>query len=848
MDLKYLLLNLALPSNLLVPKGTRKLQKKQKFNSFSSYKLTKGDLFFNKKYFFNKSFISLTLKNNNFTIIPGLSDLSKSILKLKSYPGFNFIKQSLNENFAYQKKHQIFRKQSRQTISKFPSIDLKLVSNFKFVFAEKSKLQTVKNSIFVSAKQKHINLAEPSLEKTYQRPLTSPVPYLKPKTNSLFLSYDISHGFQDMFEKDIYLFNYKNLRLTFSEASFYKNSVNLNLFLKNYILKLKVTKNQSLLNSESKFSKSNFRNFKKDIFSLVPIFLYSPCFSYNLIQQLDPRFLVDNHFLRILASLNIKNESAESRNLSLMTQKVETQNKFLTSGNQKIRSAKQGYFAGFTSSYSPFQGEIIYTKDLDRIKKSLGSYSLKNNSRLSNKGFDKNKQDLFLDLKPHKKFSDSNLLQNSALILTKEDLVCVSLKPLLKGASLIDSSAKQNQKMESIKNKEENQKLNSNLFKSINLRKSCSIQSLDLLLQPARLQKKQISSKKSITTTNRFSKYHIQNILKELETQSVKKTAYYLNDMIIKYQQMTRIKKTARNNLANAKYLINKLAIGLPIQRNNLSLGEFFKYGDQFKKKGLGKVDLTMLETGQIIHLSKDKVTLRRGQRIKISINAILHKYHRDLITPQSPVITLAYSQLKTGDIVQGIPKIEQFFEARTTKRGRLFRDSLPNLLQALFKYNMSNLTNDDAARESIYKIQQILIDGVQRVYRGQGVTIADKHLEVIVKQMTSKAKILKGGCTGYLTGDVDDLFFIETVFNQYPYEFEYEPLILGISKTSLEVKSFLSAASFQHTTRVLTKAAIYREKDYLSGLKENILLGNLIPAGTGYLVSVESKTDSKDN
>ncbi len=254
-----------------------------------------------------------------------------------------------------------------------------------------------------------------------------------------------------------------------------------------------------------------------------------------------------------------------------------------------------------------------------------------------------------------------------------------------------------------------------------------------------------------------------------------------------------------------------------------------------------------MLETGQIIHLSKDKVTLRRGQRIKISINAILHKYHRDLIIPQSPVITLAYSQLKTGDIVQGIPKIEQFFEARTTKRGRLFRDSLPNLLQALFKYNMSNLTNDDAARESVYKIQQILIDGVQRVYRGQGVTIADKHLEVIVKQMTSKARILKGGCTGYLTGDVDDLFFIETVFNQYPYEFEYEPLILGISKTSLEVKSFLSAASFQHTTRVLTKAAIYRETDYLSGLKENILLGNLIPAGTGYLVSVESKTDSKN-
>ncbi len=800
----------------------KKKQKEKRFEhqkqNLNSSKLTKGYLFFNKKYFFNKSYISLTLKNNNFIIIPGLSDSSQSILKFKSYPGFNFIKKSLNENFAYKKTQQVFRKQSRQTISKFPSIDLKLVSNFKFVFAEQLKLNRVKNSS----------------EKKYQRHLTFPVPYLKPKTNSLFLSYDISHGFQNMFEKDIYLFNYKNLRLTFSETSFYQNSLNLNSFLKNYILKLKVPNTKIFMNSESKLK---FQNFQKDMFSLVPIFLYSPCFSYNLIQQLDPRFLVDNHFLRILSSLNIKNESAEPRNLSLMTQKVEIQNKFLTSGNQKIRSAKQSYFAGVTSSYSPFRGEIIYTKDLDRIKKSLGNYSFKNNSRLLNKGLEQNREDLFLDLKNHQTFSDSNLLQNHALILTKEDLVCVSLKHVLKSTS----------KNESIQNNEENQKLNANLFKSIHLRKSGSIQSLDLLLQPARLQKKQISSKKSITTTNRFSKYHIQSILKELETQSVKKTAYYLNDIIIKYQQMTRIKKTARNNLANAKYLINKLAIGLPIQRNNLSLGEFFKYGDQFKKKGLGKVDLTMLETGQIIHLSKDKVTLRRGQRIKISINAILHKYNKDLITPQSPVITLSYSQLKTGDIVQGIPKIEQFFEARTTKRGRLFRDSLPNLLQALFKYNMSNLTNDDAARESIYKIQQILIDGVQRVYRGQGVTIADKHLEVIVKQMTSKARILKGGCTGYLAGDIDDLYFIETVFNQYPYEFEYEPLILGISKTSLEVKSFLSAASFQHTTRVLTKAAIYRETDYLSGLKENILLGNLIPAGTGYLVSVESKTDSKN-
>ena len=166
----------------------------------------------------------------------------------------------------------------------------------------------------------------------------------------------------------------------------------------------------------------------------------------------------------------------------------------------------------------------------------------------------------------------------------------------------------------------------------------------------------------------------------------------------------------------------------------------------------------------ECININNQKITIRRGQPIFVSPKAILHKYDGDFIDPKSPVITLSYQRLKTGDIVQGIPKIEQFFEARTTKRGRLFRDSLPNLLKALFQRYLQKLPLDKAVRQSFYKIQQIIVDGVLRVYRSQGVTISDNHLEIIVKQMTSKVRILEGGQTGFFPGEIVDLEFVEQV------------------------------------------------------------------------------------
>ena len=294
-------------------------------------------------------------------------------------------------------------------------------------------------------------------------------------------------------------------------------------------------------------------------------------------------------------------------------------------------------------------------------------------------------------------------------------------------------------------------------------------------------------------------------------------------------------KEGVMSNISSKLIRVSNLVAGQPKDLNlKVRLGDFCVYGDPINNK-------TAIQTsGQLVHYNNNKITLRRSQPIFISPKGILHKFDNDFIDPKTPVITLSYQKLKTGDIIQGIPKVEQFFEARTTKRGRFFRDSLPYLLKSLFKRYSNKLPLDLAVRQSFYKIQQILVDGVHRVYKAQGVTISDKHLEVIVKQMTSKVRVIDGAQTGFFPGEVLDLFFVEKINTFLMKKITYEPLVLGITKASLEVDSFLSAASFQQTTRVLSKAAIFRKKDFLKGLKENVILGNLIPAGTGFLVYID--------
>jgi DNA-directed RNA polymerase subunit beta' len=131
------------------------------------------------------------------------------------------------------------------------------------------------------------------------------------------------------------------------------------------------------------------------------------------------------------------------------------------------------------------------------------------------------------------------------------------------------------------------------------------------------------------------------------------------------------------------------------------------------------------------------------------------------------------------------------------------------------------------------------MVNEVQDVYRLQGVQINDKHIEVIVRQMLRKVTIIDGGDTRLLRGDqVDKARVLDTndktiAMNKKPATYEQD--LLGITKASLVTESFISAASFQETTRVLTEAAVKGAKDDLRGLKENVIVGRLIPAGQTY-------------
>jgi len=135
-------------------------------------------------------------------------------------------------------------------------------------------------------------------------------------------------------------------------------------------------------------------------------------------------------------------------------------------------------------------------------------------------------------------------------------------------------------------------------------------------------------------------------------------------------------------------------------------------------------------------------------------------------------------------------------------------------------------------------ELQRYLVDEIQEVYRLQGVNINDKHIEVIVRQMMRWVKVEEVGDSEFLIDEVVDRFrFISendrlTAAGKSPAT--GRPLLLGITKASLSTDSFISAASFQETTRVLTEAAISGKVDYLRGLKENVIMGRLIPAGTG--------------
>jgi DNA-directed RNA polymerase subunit beta' len=153
---------------------------------------------------------------------------------------------------------------------------------------------------------------------------------------------------------------------------------------------------------------------------------------------------------------------------------------------------------------------------------------------------------------------------------------------------------------------------------------------------------------------------------------------------------------------------------------------------------------------------------------------------------------------------------------------------------------------------KGIPELTRYIVNEVQDVYRLQGVKINDKHIETIVRQMLRKVEIVSGGDTEFLKGEQIERERLreenDRVRENGGEEATYNQMLLGITKASLATESFISAASFQETTRVLTEASVTGKKDVLRGLKENVIVGRLIPAGTGYAYHQERKLNQGKN
>ena len=279
--------------------------------------------------------------------------------------------------------------------------------------------------------------------------------------------------------------------------------------------------------------------------------------------------------------------------------------------------------------------------------------------------------------------------------------------------------------------------------------------------------------------------------------------------------------------------------------------------------------------SGRVIEVDKNAVTVRMGRPHLISPGTLLQVENNALILRGDLLATLVFER---GDIVQGLPRVEELLEARKPKDSAIvaeedgvaeieIEDDVARLYivnengRTEIKYPIESsiivsdkqkitkgqaLTSGPLNPHDVIRLrganaaQQYLVDEVQRVYRSQGVEIADKHVEVIVRQMIKKVKVVDSGTTKLLPGELVELKTVEAENAKINEEeggikATYEALLLGITKASLNTESFISAASFQETTRILTEAAVEGKKDMLRGLKENVIIGRLIPAGTGY-------------
>nr|YP_010603718.1 RNA polymerase beta'' subunit [Paphiopedilum randsii]WAN78424.1 RNA polymerase beta'' subunit [Paphiopedilum randsii] len=276
-----------------------------------------------------------------------------------------------------------------------------------------------------------------------------------------------------------------------------------------------------------------------------------------------------------------------------------------------------------------------------------------------------------------------------------------------------------------------------------------------------------------------------------------------------------------------------------------ISLGLFLcenlcllKYGSRIKK------------SGKIFIVHVDSLVIRSAKPYLVTPGATVHGHYGKTFYERDTLITFIYEKSRSGDITQGLPKVEQILEVRSIdsismnlkKRVEGWDERSRRLLGIPWGFLIG-------AELTIAQSRISLVNKIQKVYRSQGVQIHNRHIEIIVRQVTSKVLVSEDGMSNVFSPrELIGLLRAERAGRVLDEAICYRAILLGITKSSLNTQSFISEASFQETARVLAKAALRGRIDWLKGLKENVVLGGIIPVGTGFKKLVHrSKQDKQD-
>ncbi|CAN1868919.1 DNA-directed RNA polymerase subunit beta'' [Linum perenne] len=261
-----------------------------------------------------------------------------------------------------------------------------------------------------------------------------------------------------------------------------------------------------------------------------------------------------------------------------------------------------------------------------------------------------------------------------------------------------------------------------------------------------------------------------------------------------------------------------------------INLGKFFCENVCMVKDG------PHLKSGQVIIVYGDSAVIRSAKSYLATPEATVQGHYGKTLYEGDTLVTFLYEKSRSGDITQGLPKVEKMLEVRSIHSISI---NLEKRVEGWNKYITGILGIPwgflVGAQLTIVQSRISLVNKIQKVYRSQGVQIHNRHIEMIVRQITSKVLVSEDGMSNvFLPGELIGLVRAERIGRALEEAISYRAILLGITRASLNTESFISEASFQETARVLAKAALCGRIDWLNGLKENVVLSGIIPVGSG--------------